>query len=78
MLPPHFHTVIHYLYTLSKIPVLISPAPNNILLGITPGCPNYSHMGPHQTCHINAQLCLTLNAHGAIFVTAETALAHKR
>lgn len=29
--------------------------------GITPGCPNYSHMGPHQPRHTVAPLCSTLN-----------------
>lgn len=71
--------MIHYLNTLSKVPVLISPSSNEksfLCQGITAGCPNYSHMGPHQPRHTNALLCLTFNAHGVSSVTAETAFTY--
>lgn len=54
-----FQTMIHYSNTRSKVPVLISVCSvlkEFLCWGITPGCPNYSHMEPHQRCHTNALL----------------------
>lgn len=51
LMRPHFQTMIYYLNMLGKVPVLISLCADEkgfLCQGISPGCPNYSHMGPHQ------------------------------